>query len=307
MKNVIIIGANGFIGVNLSKKFLKEEWNVYCLVQKGSRYELDGCNIIEFELDNMDELEDKLPVNVDILYNLAWVGVSTTYKNDFTIQVQNISYSLQVLKLAERLNCSKIIYPGSVSEYAYSEKPINGENKPCPADMYSACKTSAHFICDLYARQKELNFLWVLIPSIYGPGREDNNIITYAINTFLSNDKPSFTKLEQIWDYLYIDDLITGLYLVGIKGKSGRTYTLGSGIAYPLSKYIEIIRDIIDPSLPMGIGVLPYKTSKIDNSIVDITLLQDDTGYTPQYTFAEGISNTIEYFKKKRIEDNKYV
>lgn len=304
MKSVIIMGANGFIGSHLSKKYLQEEWNVYCLVQKGSNYVLDGCKIIEFELDDMEEVEDKLPLKADVFYNLAWVGVSTTYKNDFAMQSQNIDYSLRALKLAERLKCSRIIYPGSVSEYAYTDKPVNGENVPCPADMYSACKTSVHFICDLYARQSNLDFLWVLIPSIYGPGREDNNIITYAIKSFLNKDKPSFTKLEQVWDYLYIDDLITALYLVGIKGNHGKTYVLGTGNAYPLSKYIEIIRNIIDPSLPMGIGELQYKTNKIDNSIVDITLLREDTGFVPQYTFTEGITKTIEYFKKKRIEGN---
>lgn len=96
MKNVIIMGANGFIGSHLSEKFLREEWNVYCLIQKGSKYELEGCNIIEFELDNLDELENKLPINADVFYNLAWVGVSTTYKNDFTIQAKNIAYSLRI-------------------------------------------------------------------------------------------------------------------------------------------------------------------------------------------------------------------
>ncbi|WOO35453.1 NAD(P)-dependent oxidoreductase [Anaerocolumna sp. AGMB13020] len=306
MKKVIIMGANGFIGSHLAIMFLKENWDVYCLVQNKSNFELDGSNIIEFELNKLNELEGKLPTNADLFYNLAWIGVSSTYKNDFEIQSQNIAHSLEALKLAEKLKCSKVIYPGSVSEYAYAETPVNGRNLPCPADMYSACKTSVHFICDLYSRQNNLEFLWVLIPSIYGPGREDNNIITYAIKTFLSNKKPSFTKLEQMWDYLYIDDLIAALYLLGQQGIGGKTYVVGTGNSYPLSKYIEIIRDIINPSLPMGIGELPYKTTKVDNSIVDITLLTEDTDYKPRYTFYQGIVNTIEYFKKNRNEGNKY-
>ncbi len=304
MKTVIIMGANGFIGSHLSQKYLSAGWSVYCLVQKESNLKLNGSKVLEFDLETMYKLEDKLPKNADIFYNLAWVGVSTTYKNDFDVQHKNIAYSLKALQLAEKIQCSKIIYPGSVSEYAYSNKPVNGEDKPCPADMYSACKTSAHFICDLYARQKALDFLWVLIPSIYGPGREDNNILTYAIKTFLNNDKPSFTKLEQMWDYIYIDDLIQALYLIGVKGKYQKTYVIGSGTANRLYNYIEIIRDLINPSLPLGVGELPYKTNQIDNSIVDIKMLQEDTGFIPQYTFTDGIKKTIEYFKNKSKEEN---
>lgn len=83
---------------------------------------------------------------------------------------------------------------------------------------------------------------WLLIGSVYGPGRNDNNILTYTIKALLNNEKTKFSKLEQMWDYIYIDDLIDALYLVGNYGKPGAVYPVGSGIAIPLREYIEKIK-----------------------------------------------------------------
>lgn len=299
MKKIIITGANGFMGKHLAQKYLEEQCDVYCLVQKGATVNFNNAKVIEFDLDKIEEIESLLPVDADVLYHLAWAGVSTTYKNDYSIQSQNIAYTLGVLEMASRIRCKKVICPGSVSEYAISDSRVDGLSRPCPADMYSACKASARIICDMYAKQHGIDFVWALITSIYGPGREDNNIITYSIKAFLSKEKPSFTKLEQQWDYLYIDDLINALYLLGVSKTTQDTYVIGSGKEQSLAKYIEIVRDMIDPSLEMGIGELPYKTARVDNSIVDISALQRDTGFEPSVDFKEGIRRTIEYFRKK--------
>lgn len=300
MPSVIITGANGFIGRKVAKYFKNKNYDVYCLIHSSIPEELRDCNIIKFELSNIRALEETLPKNVDIFYHLAWEGVDSDLKDDYSIQRKNIDSSFQLLRLAEKINCKKIIFTGSVSEYAYAEKEVDGNNVPSPCDMYSACKVSTHFICDLYAKKKNINFIWVLIPSIYGPGRDDENLITYSIKKFLKGEKPSFTKLEQRWDYVYIDDLIRGLYLIGEKVLKENTYVIGGGNNYKLSYYVEVIRDYINPELDMGIGEFPYKTDKIDNSLTDFSLTTQHTGYVPNYKFEEAIKKTIEYFKTIR-------
>lgn len=305
MKKAIITGANGFIGSRLVHILQEKGVETYALVQKDMDYSNITGNIVEFELDNISLVQDNLPFDVDCFYHFAWKGVSSSYKNDYVLQMDNINSSLNAMCLAEYLKCKKIIFPGSVSEYAYSDRPVDGKGNPCPADMYSACKVAVHNICEVYAKQHDLSFIWLLIPSIYGPGRSDNNIITYAIKELLNANKPLFTKLEQLWDYLYIDDLLHALYLIGCNGIGGNIYALGSGDVRPLSQYIEIIRNSIDPDLPFEIGALPYKTKQIDNSIVDLSLLCEHTGFEPQYSFEVGIMKTIEYFKEKlRAEIN---
>ena len=302
MNKVLVIGANGFLGSNLSKKLASEGVEVVALVAKGWDYSpiqgIDYIQCVEFELETLSDLDNQtFLIGVDTIYHMAWAGVSTTLKNEAETQAKNILYGLSVLEFAKRHGINRIIVPGSASEYACGQGIINGKNDSAPSDLYSASKVATRFLCQTYARQHDMELIWTAITSIYGPGRNDNNLITYAIRTLLKGEKPSFTGLEQQWDYLYIDDLIDALIAIGHKGKGGIIYPIGSGEHRQMNEYVKIIRDAINPSLPLGIGDLPYKNKTIDNQILDISSLRKDTGFQPQYTFEKGIKKTIDYFK----------
>ena len=110
----------------------------------------------------------------------------------------------------------------------------------------------------------------------------------------LKGEKPSTTGLEQQWDYLYVDDLIEAFILLGEKGIGGKVYPIGSGEHKQMREYVETIRNIINPSISIGIGEMPYKNpNKIDNQIIDVDLLYKDTGFKARYDFRTGIENVI--------------
>ncbi|WP_303859549.1 NAD(P)-dependent oxidoreductase [Alkalibaculum bacchi] len=303
MQHVIITGATGFVGKSLIPYLLGQGVKVTAIILPDTINLLTkhaNLEIIIGTLDNPQDIRSQLlGKSYDTMYHLAWTGVNTIYKNVQEIQIKNIDYALSMMDLAKDLNCQRVISIGSVSEYAYVDGAVNGQQAPCPSDLYAATKVSVHTYCDLIARQNEIKFNWVLIPSIYGPGREDNNLITYTIKMLLTGQKPSYTKLEQQWDYIFIDDLMRALYLIGIYGKETKTYVAGYGIARPMSEYVKIIRDKINPEAEIGIGEMPYKTGRVDNAIVDITELNKDTGFEPQVAFEDGITQTIEYYKKQ--------
>lgn len=302
MKKVFVTGATGFIGQKLIVALLNRGIKVYALALPSEKDKIPSNDLlypIIGNLDEIDEIEKQLVgIEFEVTYHLAWVGVGAKYKNDIDMQMNNIAYALSVMEISKAHGCTRVVCTGSVSEYAYVDEPVNGQQIPCPSDMYGATKAAIRIYCDLFARQNGIYFNWVLIPSIYGPGRNDNNLITYAIKTLLVGEKPSFTKLEQQWDYIYIDDLICSLILVGERGRDSKVYVTGSGESRPMYEYVEILKNQINPNADLGIGELPYKTDKIDNAIVDISALVEDTGYKASVSFEEGIRETINYFRK---------
>lgn len=302
MKRVIITGAGGFIGRNLTRRLVSADVETIALdlpemreicLEHGARafYPLDMS-------DTVGLTEILKLMKVDACYHLAWAGVSTDMKNDLETQMRNLPYLIHVLTACMEAGCRHVVVPGSASEFAYCGQTVTGENIPAPGDAYAATKAAGQILAQWYAKQYGLELNWLLIGSIYGPGRNDSNILTYTIKALLHKEETAFSKLEQMWDYIYVDDLTEALYLVGEYGRPGVVYPIGSGKAYPLAKYIEQARMLIDPSAPLGVGKLPYKKgSKPDNSILDIAKFQADTGFAPRVSFEEGLLRTIEYFK----------
>jgi len=303
MKKAVITGAGGFIGRNLTKRLLREGIQVYGIDIEAAQERIPedaGVTPLSMDLEDRRALSNILKAaKPDVFYHLAWAGVSTDVKNEIKMQMDNIPLAITVLEACAEAGCGHVIIPGSASEYAYCGQTIDGGNPPAPGDAYAASKAAAQILCQWYARQHELNLNWLLIGSIYGPGRNDSNILTYTIQSLLRREEPKYSKLEQLWDYIYIDDLIDALYLLGLHGRPGGVYPIGSGEARPLAEYIRQIQAQIAPDVPLGIGALPYKFgNKPDNSVLDIQRLKEDTGFIPRISFEEGITRTIRYFKE---------
>ena len=304
-RKVAVLGANGFIGTRLCLSLAEQGTEVIALVDKNFNYShllgRKGITCLEFSLQELECLYDhELLKDVDFLYHMAWAGVNANFRNDAEIQAQNIIFGLQVMEFAEHQGIKRILVPGSAAEVSCGNGIITGRESAAPSDLYSASKVATRYLCQTYAQKKHLELILTLITSIYGPGRDDNNLISYAIKTLLKGEKPSFTGLEQEWDYLYIDDLIQALIALGKKGVGGKVYPIGSGEHQKMKKYVATIRDQINPSLPLGIGDLPYKNpEKIDNQILDIDELVCDTGFKARIPFEEGIKKTIDFYKYK--------
>ena len=122
-------------------------------------------------------------------------------------------------------------------------------------------------------------------------------MVMSVISRLLAGKKPALTAGEQMWDYLYADDAAAALMLLAKKGRDGGIYPIGSGVARPLREFIEIIRDLIDPALPLGFGEIPYSEKQVMHLCADIGPLSADTGFSPKVSFEEGAKRTIEWVK----------
>ncbi len=303
MKRAVVTGGTGFIGSHLVRELIKNGTEVIVLVRDASRAKDifgDDTKIVEYHSEGYDALAKDAP-SIDVFYHLAWEGVAPEKKNDRSIQIRNIDFAMEMLEYASSLKVGRFIATGTVAEYSFCEDVMDVEAKQTPNDLYGAAKTATHYMLETWARQLDMPFNWVVIPSTFGEGRRDNNILTYTIKTLLKGEKPSYGYLTQMWDFLYVGEVARALYLVGEKGLTDKTYAIGSGDYRPLKEYVTIIRDTIDPSLELGIGDIPAMSDKAFSSCVSIHELSKDTGFVPSVSFEDGIKKTIEYYKEKEI------
>ena len=303
MNHIVITGADGFIGSHLVKAFVAQGDAVTALIMEHSpiRHRIEGIQnvtIVEGDLNNWQALERSLPKAPLAFFHLAWAGVSPEGRNSVAIQTPNIGLCLNAARLAHAVGAQRFILPGSTTEYPYCHI-INENAMPCPLNAYGAAKVSARYLCKALCEELGLPFIYAVITGVYSADRVDNNVIYYTIASLLDGKRPAFTRLEQRWDYVHIDDVMGAFLAIAQKGKPGAFYAIGHGDNQPLAAYIYAIRDAIDPNAPMGVGEVPYKDGKMPASCVDLTALREDTGFIPQIPFQEGILGVIEAVKNK--------
>lgn len=302
-KVAIVTGGTGFIGSWLVDELLQNNYTVIAIVRDKNRL-LDKFLLSENFIAIQSSISDIKPDqimkygDIDVFFHLAWGGVAPENKNDVNLQLRNIELATQAIELAAAVKCKKFIASGTVAEYVFSKDVMDVYDKQTPNDMYGAAKVSTHYFLDVLSNKLNQPFIWIVIPSTFGERRLDNNIITYTIRTLLRGDKPKYGELKQMWDFLYVAEVVRAIRLIGEFGKPGRIYGIGSGIYKPLREYIERIRDLIDPSLPLGIGEYPAMSKQTFSSCVNISQLTADTGFVPKVSFDEGIRNTINYWKE---------
>ena len=96
-----------------------------------------------------------------------------------------------------------------------------------------------------------IEHIWGYLSNTYGVGNTTNNFVNMAARIMLEGKKATFTSGEQMYDFMYITDTVKAIFAITEKGKSNTAYYLGSGKQRKLKEYIRMIRDTINPDIPL--------------------------------------------------------
>ncbi|MFA5276828.1 MAG: NAD(P)-dependent oxidoreductase [Candidatus Omnitrophota bacterium] len=304
IKQAIITGATGTLGIALVKYLAELGISVTALIRPGSKRnadipKLDKIRIVECDLAALPSLTKQLSHQYDAFFHLGWNTASREIANDPFIQAQSILYTLDAVRLSHDLGCKVFVGAGSQAEYGQVEGLLTADTPANPKTSYGIAKYTAGKLSRQLCEAFGVRHCWCRILSVYGPFDRETTAAMYCIHSLLKGEKPSLTKSEQIWDYIYSADCAKALYLIAKKGRHGVAYPIGSGQARPLRKYFECIRDYINPLLPLGIGDKQYSDGQIMRLSADIAVLTKDTGFVPEYSFEAGIKETIGWVKKR--------
>lgn len=225
----------------------------------------------------------------DAFFHLGWSGTKGKERFDMRIHLENVSFALDALDLAERLGCRTFVGAGSQAEYGRKDGPLAPETCPHPENAYGAGKLAAGISTRIAAEKKGIRHIWTRILSVYGPNDGERTLITYLVRSLLSGERPVTTAGEQLWDYLWSRDAAKALISAAERGRDGKVYLVASGQCMPLRKYIEIIRDILNPEAEIGIGEVPYAKGQVMHLEADISETVRDTMWRPETSFPDGI------------------
>lgn len=305
MKKAIITGADGFIGSNLVRELISENYNIYAVVMNITEAENvlghdHHIYYIECSMDNYSSLLTHTElIGADYLFHFAWAGVSDKSSSDYKTQINNVKCSCDLQTIANKLKIKRIIFADSIMEFEHIKAVENGYYSLPLRNTYHISKYSARNFIQLMCNNSGMEFVSVLISNVYGVGECSPRLINTAIKSLLEHRHMSFTSAEQMYDFIYITDAVKAIRLAAERGHSNKIYYIGSEKPRPLIEYLCAMREIISPDDSLGIGEIPFRGVALTYREFDITALKNDTGFIPKISFEEGIKKTAEWMKSK--------
>ena len=304
MKTAVVNGSLGTIGLALINQLLKRKVRVYAVAFPGDpRIERipNDAVVIDCDMREIQKLTEKIDAPVDAFFHLAWAGTIGPGRDDMLLQTQNIRCAIEAAQTAKQLGCEVFVGVGSQAEHGRIEGKVTA-SAPCfPTNGYGMAKLCAGQMTRVVCRQLGMRHVWARVLSVYGVNDGPMSVISILLDKLFRGERPALTAGEQMWDYLYAEDAGEALCRMAENGRDGAIYPVGSGRARPLREYFELLRDAVDPALPLGLGELPYPPNQVMHLEADIAQLTEDTGFVPTTPFEAGIREVVEQYRQRLV------
>ena len=301
MKEVVITGADGFVGSYTVDHFLKMGKEVLALDIGESPRRLtpnDRLKYMQLDVTDTEKLKSVLcGKEYDTLVHFAWEGSAGPERVNYSLHMKNALSTVEIMTTAKECGIFRFVCAGSIMEKEVAAAVAAQGSKPGMAYIYGMGKMIAHAMCKSVAADIGIELLWPMITNAYGAGEFSPRFVNTTIRKIINHEPLQFTSGTQNYDFVYVSDVAKAFYLVAEKGKPFCEYMIGSGNAKPLREFIREMTDALDPSNPPIFGDVPFTGTDMPLSVFDISDLRNDTGYEPEISFAQGTKITMDWLK----------
>ncbi len=293
MKKAVICGATSMIGVATVKEFISQGDFLYAVVRKNSQNlsrlpQSEKIRIIECDLSELQNLPMLIEEHCNVFYHFAWEQSGQNRNDNLSVQCKNIEYTLDAVRVAQALGCSRFIGAGSQAEYGLLGTDISEDMPVDPQEPYGICKYTAGKLSAALCKRLDIEHIWARIFSVYGMYDRPNSMINDTINRLKNGEEMLLTSANRRWDYLSADDAGKAFYLLSEKGIADTVYNIASGESRTIKEFAEVIAE------KLGRGyLLKFGDEDLPDLTADITRLKTDTGFMPESVFEEEIKKII--------------
>jgi nucleoside-diphosphate-sugar epimerase len=317
--NVLVTGANGFVGRVLSDALCSAGINVVAASRQGyESLEKSVRQIIIHAIDAHTGWGAALS-NADAVIHLgARVHVMQDSAADPLAEFRSVN-------LHGTANLARQAAQAGVKRFVYvSSAKVNGENtsqnssfkefdQPDPQDLYAISKWEAEQALHAISQETGMEVVIVRPPLVYGPGVKANfaqllNLVDRGIPLPLGN-------IKNLRSLIYVGNLADALIACTThSAAAGHTYLVSDGEDVSTPQLIQAIslalkrpnRSVPIPvALMRGAAKLLGKSAAIErltqSLVVDSSRIRNELGWVPPYTMAQGLQATADWYRSARV------
>ena len=306
---LLITGGLGFVGSHLVDLLVKKNHKIKILTKtlskkKNIKKSSKKIQIEKIDLTNFRRLGKIIEkFKPDVIIHLAGnASHSKSFENPLKDIDSNAKTTLFMLEKIRKLNtpCKFILGSTFIVIGRPKKLPVN-ENTPCnPTTIYGTNRLSSEYFCKIYHEVYGLHTNIFRITNSYGPREQiipKKNAVNFLIyKSFKKEEISIYNQGKFFRDFIYIDDVISGINIILKKGKSGELYWISSGKRTWFYEFGDILEKTT--GCKVKYSETPVYTKKVDvgNFVVSNSKLRK-LGWSPKISVDVGVKKTLKFFQ----------
>jgi len=297
-KQVTILGA-GFIGINLAKTLLKNNFRVSVLDRGDIPGDLTSEQLTWHKgfAENKEHLLQAI-TGSDYVFHL----MSSTVPGD-KVSVSNelfsgVSQIFEILNVCEELGVSQFMFMSSSSVYGCQQQtPITESVMPEPISTHGIQKLTLEHYVRLFSRDNNISCKVLRLSNPYGPGQDiygRQGFISIVIGKLLKQEPVYIRgKGEAVRDYIHISDVCNICIALLENPTEDVIFNIGSGEGVSLNSLLSVMEDILGK--PIQKQYVAARSADIPSSILSMDKLHSVVPYQPKTSLYDGLKSFLHY------------
>ncbi|WP_245948291.1 NAD-dependent epimerase/dehydratase family protein [Paenibacillus sambharensis] len=294
----IVTGGAGFIGSHLTDALLAAGTEVHIIDDLSSGDWLRAsprARLHQLDVCGPEACRTAAAIKPDVIYHLAaQADVQRSIQNpglDLSVNVQGTINMLEACRLAS--GC-KLVFASTSAVYGDLAKNILTEDDPArPISFYGLSKLTAEHYIRLYARLFGVPYTILRYGNVFGPrqtAKGEGGVVAVFMDRVAAGEPLGVNgDGEQTRDFIYVADIVQANLAAASRG-DGETLHASTGHPTSVNTLIRLLEELH----PAGVSAQyrPAKAGDIRHSCLSTNHAAACLGWSPAYSFAEGIEET---------------
>lgn len=300
--SILVTGSSGTVGTALVNRLLSTGYDVFGADITENRWlELIDKRTHIVDLCNEAEL-DQLPTDLDMVVHLGAHARVHELVQQPDLARENIEMTFNLLEFARANDIPRFIFASSREVYGNRNQLVHEESET-QSDLsespYTASKISGEALVRSFGSCYDISTSILRFSNVYGRFDDSDRVIPLFIAQSANGEDLTVYGADKVLDFTYLDDCVDGVVraIAQFPKASGSTLNIATGEGYSLLELAETI-DERTPNTS-EIRVESSRNGEVKQFVADISKANQLLGYSPEYSLADGLTETIDWYLER--------
>ena len=309
MERALVTGGAGFIGSNIAKKLVEQGVETVVLddLYLGSEDNLseirDEIEFIEGSVLDQEKVAEAVE-GCDVIFHQAARSSSPMHKENPAEGARvNVEGFVNVAEAAKEEEVEKIVYASTSSMYGSIKPPHKETQEVTPTNLYTSSKMSRERYAQAYSYNNQVQTTGLRYFSVFGPHEKAKgkyaNVVTQFLWKMMDGEQPViWGDGEQERDFVFVEDVARANILAAKRKEDldGEIINIGRGNPVTFNQVVSKLNNALGKNIEAEHVENP-RDKYVKEHCADNTKAKELLGWTPEYSFEEGLEKTVDYYK----------